>query len=60
VQASGIDLPVEAVGDVTGVSGLSASYIVVRLVPGMPTGDLQLTVRRNGITSNGATLTIIP
>jgi len=60
VRASGIDLPVESVGSVTGVSGLSASYIVVRLVPGMPTGDLQLTVTRNGVMSNPATLTIVP
>jgi hypothetical protein len=60
VQASGLNLPVEAVGDVTGVSGLTASYIVVTLVQGMPTGDLQLTVTRNGIMSNPATLTIVP
>ena len=60
VQASGINLPVEAVGNVTGVTGLNASYIVVSLVPGMPTGDLQLTVTRNGVVSNAATLTIIP
>jgi hypothetical protein len=60
VRASGIDLPVEGVGNVTGVTGLNASYIVVKLPQGLPTGDLALTVTLRGITSNSPTLTIIP
>jgi probable HAF family extracellular repeat protein len=60
VRASGIDLPIENVGTVTGVAGLSASYIVVKLPQGLPTGDLALTVTLRGITSNSATLSIIP
>ncbi|HEY8205075.1 MAG TPA: MBG domain-containing protein [Pyrinomonadaceae bacterium] len=60
VRAAGIDLPVENVGTVSGVTGLSASYIVVKLPQGLTTGDLQLTVTLRGVTSNSATLTIIP
>jgi probable HAF family extracellular repeat protein len=60
VRAAGIDLPVENVGTVSGVTGLSASYIVVKLPQGLTTGDLQLTVTLRNVTSNAATLTIIP
>jgi uncharacterized protein (TIGR03437 family) len=60
VQAGGVSLPVESVGPLSGVPGLSASYIVVRLPDGLPTGNLQLTVTMNGATSNAATLSIAP
>lgn len=60
VQANGINLPVENVGPVTGVSGLSSSYIIVRLPNGLPTGNLSLTVTRHGLTSAPAILRIAP
>ena len=61
VQASGVTLTVESVGPVSGVAGLSASYIVVRLPDGLPTNvDLNLTVTLNGATSNTALLGISP
>ena len=60
VQAAGFDLPVEDVGTFTGVSGLNASYIVVRLPDGLPSGDLPLTVTFNGNVSNIAILSISP
>jgi probable HAF family extracellular repeat protein len=63
VRASGIDLPIENVGTVSGVMGLNASYIVVKLRPEL-TGsgpiNYDLTVTLRGVTSNSATLTIIP
>lgn len=60
VQASGVPLTVEAVGPVVGVPSLTASYVVVRLPDGLPTGNLQLTITLNGVTSNAATLNISP
>lgn len=61
VQAAGITLPVENVGTVTGVMGLNASYIVVRLPDGLPAGELPLTVAVAGVTNtNPVTLRISP
>jgi uncharacterized protein (TIGR03437 family) len=60
VQAAGYDLFVENVGSVTGVAGLNATYIVVRLPDGLPSGDLPLTVTLSGNTSNIAILSISP
>jgi hypothetical protein len=60
VQASGVTLPVEGVGPITGVNGLDASYIIVRLPPGIPTGDLQLIVTLGGTPSAAAILQIVP
>ena len=60
VQASGVDLPIEKVGTVTGVAGLDASYIIVRLPPELPTGDLQLIVTLRGTPSAAAVLQIVP
>ena len=60
VQASGFDLTVENVGPITGVVALDASYIVVRLPDGLPSGDLPMTVTLNGSTSNIAMLSISP
>jgi hypothetical protein len=59
VQAGGTSLTVENVGTLTGVAGLDASYIVVRLPTGLATGDLPLTVTFHGVTSsNNPTLSI--
>ena len=59
VQAGGTLLTVENVGTLTGVAGLDASYIVVRLPTGLGTGDRPLTVTFHGVTSsNNPTLSI--
>jgi hypothetical protein len=61
VQAGGTLLTVENVGTLTGVSGLDASYIVVRLPTGLATGNLPLTVTLHGVaSSNNPTLGITP
>lgn len=57
VQANGVNLPVENVGPITGITGLNGSYIIVRLPDGLPTGNLSLTVRLRGVTSG---VTILP
>ena len=57
VRAGATSLVVENVGTVTGISGLTGSYIIVRLPDGLPTGDLPLVVTLNGAASiNSATL----
>lgn len=59
-------LPIENVGAITGVTGLSASYIVVRLPPDLGPNpspgpsNLTLTVKMGSAESNAATLCIIP
>ena len=58
VQANSVNLPVESVGMVTGVTGMGGSYIVVRLPDGLPTGNLSLTVTLRGVTSAAAILPI--
>jgi len=61
VRASGILLTVENVGTVSGVQGLNAFYIIVRLPDGLPTGNLPLTVTLHGVmSSNTPTLEISP
>ena len=61
VQVPGISLPIEAVGPLSGVAGLTGTYIVVRLVDGMPTGALPLSVLFHGVSSNNSsTLNIVP
>ena len=60
VQASSFPLTVESVGPLSGVPGLNASYIVVKLPDGLPTTDLQLTVTIGNATSNPAILSIVP
>ena len=61
VRANGILLTVENVGTVSGVQGLDASYIVVRLPDGLPPGSLPLTVTLHGVVStNSPTLEISP
>jgi hypothetical protein len=54
VQAAGFPLTVENVGTVTGVAGLAASYIVVRLPDGLPAGDLPLLITLRGVPSNNS------
>jgi len=61
VRANGILLTVESVGTVSGVQGLDASYIIVRLPDGLPSGSLPLTVTLHGVpSSNTPTLEISP
>jgi len=60
VQANGVNLPVENVGPVTGVTGMNGSYIIVRLPDELPTGNLSLTVTLRGLTSGVAILPIVP
>jgi uncharacterized protein (TIGR03437 family) len=52
VRVNGILLTVENVGTVSGVQGLDASYIVVRLPDGLPSGNLPLTVTLHGVVSS--------
>ena len=59
VEASGVNLPVEKVGQLF-VPGLSNSYIIVRLPENLPSGQLQLRIRLRGITSDAVTLNISP
>jgi hypothetical protein len=60
VQASASPLTVEAVGPISGVSGLTGSYVIVRLPNGLLTGSLQLTLTLGGVTSNTTVLSIVP
>ncbi len=63
VFASGRPLQIESFGSVTGVTGLNASYIVVKLDPvliGSGPINYDLTISLHNVTSNTATLTIIP
>jgi hypothetical protein len=61
VRAGGVMLTVENVGPVVGVSGMSASYVIVRLPDGLPTGDLPLVITLRGVDSvNSPTLSIAP
>ena len=60
-------LPIENVGPITGVPGLSASYIIVQLPAGLSTlnpspgpNNLTLTVKMGSATSNATILSIAP
>jgi hypothetical protein len=60
VTANGTSLTVENVGTVTGVTGLTASYIIVKLPNGLASGNLPLTVTLFGVgSSNHPTLGIL-
>jgi hypothetical protein len=58
VQAQGVQLPIESIGTVRGLD--TSSYIIVKLVDGLPVGDLSLSVTRRGVPSNTAILSIAP
>jgi len=58
VQANGIDLPIEKVGQLTGVTGMD--YIIVRLPDGLPTGNLSLTITLRSVPSSATILPIAP
>lgn len=59
VQAGGVQLPVESVGQVPGFPQFS--YVVVRLGDSpLPTGDLPLTVSLRGTPSSAGTISIAP
>lgn len=61
VTAGGTFLTIENVGPFPDISGLAASYIVVRLPDGLPPGDLSLVVTLNGLAStNSPTIAISP
>jgi hypothetical protein len=57
VQAGGVTLSVENVGPLTGIS---ASYVVVKLPDGLPAGNLSLTLTVRGLTSAATNLSISP
>ncbi|HXQ73918.1 MAG TPA: Calx-beta domain-containing protein [Pyrinomonadaceae bacterium] len=61
VRAGGVALTVEYIGQVFGVPGMTASYLVVRLPDGLPAGDLPVVVTLRGVASiNSPTLGILP
>ena len=60
VDVPGYQLPVENVGALTGVPGLSGSYVIVKLPDGLPTGALDLRIRLRQVTSDARTLNISP
>ena len=59
VEVPGFNLPVEAVGPLS-ITGLSSSYIIVRLPSNLPSGQHELKVKLRGLTSEAKTLTISP
>ncbi|HEU4767807.1 MAG TPA: DPP IV N-terminal domain-containing protein, partial [Pyrinomonadaceae bacterium] len=60
VQANGVNLPVENLRPITGVSGLTGSIIIVRLPDGLPSGNLSLTMTLRGLTSASTILRVVP
>ena len=60
VEAGSFIFPVEAVGPLLGVPGLTGSYLVFKLPNNSPTGAIQITVRLRGLASDPKTITIIP
>ena len=61
VEVSGLSVPIEAYGPLTGTTGLTGSYIVVRLPDGLQTNTpLQLVVWLFGTPSDPKTLNIVP
>jgi hypothetical protein len=58
VRINGVPMTIETFGNLPGVPG--ASYITVRLSSTLPTGTLPLTVSVQGVTSNAATIDIVP
>jgi hypothetical protein len=60
VQINGIVLTVQHVGPITGVNGMTGSYIIIRLPDDLPSGNLSMTVTLRGKTSAPAILQIAP
>ena len=60
VQANGVNLPVENVGQIPGITGQFESYVIVRLPDGLPIGNLSLTITVRGVTIGPAILQIVP
>jgi Tol biopolymer transport system component/subtilisin family serine protease len=60
VQINGIVLAVQNVGPITGVNGLTGSYVIIRLPDNLPSGNLSLTVTLRGKTSAPVILPIAP
>src|SRR5262249_49784750 len=60
VAGGGLNFPVENVGPLNVVPGLTCSYIVVKLPDGLSAGAVQLTVRLRGVSSDARTVNIIP
>ncbi|HYV10221.1 MAG TPA: S8 family serine peptidase [Pyrinomonadaceae bacterium] len=60
VQINSIVLVVQNVGPVTGVNGMTGSYVIIRLPDNLPSGNLSLTVTLRGKTSAPAILQIAP
>jgi subtilisin family serine protease/dipeptidyl aminopeptidase/acylaminoacyl peptidase len=60
VQINGIVLVVQNVGPVTGVNGMTGSYVIIRLPDNLPSGNLSLTITLRGKTSAPAILPIAP
>ena len=60
VEVSGLSVPIEAYGSLTGTPGLTGSYIVVKLPDGLSSGSKQLVVWLFGTSSDPKTLTIAP
>jgi hypothetical protein len=59
VDVPGFNFPVQNVGSLTGVPGLTGSYIVVKLPDGLTAGAHDLRVRLRGVTSDARTLNIV-
>ena len=59
VEVPGFNLPVENVGPLP-ITGLSSSYIIVRLPDNLPTGQHELKIKVRGITSEARLLNISP
>ncbi|HEX5702970.1 MAG TPA: Calx-beta domain-containing protein [Pyrinomonadaceae bacterium] len=61
INGSAIPLAnIENVGTVTGVSGMDASYVIVKLPASLPPGSNTITVNMGSVASNVAVLSIIP
>lgn len=59
VELGGVNLPVENVGSLS-ITGLSSSYVIVRLPDNTPTGTQELKVKLRGVASDTRLLTISP
>ena len=60
VHASGVSLPVERVGPMTGATGMSGSFLIVKLPDGLPAGSLSLVVTAGGLSSAATNISITP